>query len=36
MTLLVDHSGKLFGKQPCTIKDVLVNKEAGVSRISHG
>lgn len=27
MTILVDHSGKLFTKEKCTIKDLIVNKE---------
>ena len=28
MTVVVDHSGKLHGKQKCSIKDVISNKEA--------
>ena len=27
LTVLVDHSGKLFKKTKCTIKDVIVNQE---------
>ena len=27
LTVLVDHSGKLFTRQKCTIKDIIVNQE---------
>lgn len=30
MTILVDHSGKLFSKEKCTIKDLIVNKEVSI------
>jgi len=30
MTILVDHSGKLYSKEKCTIKDLIANKEASI------
>lgn len=27
MTVLVDHSGKLFTKERCTIRDIITNQE---------
>ena len=30
MTLLVDKSGKLFGLGRCSLKDILVNREAKI------
>ena len=33
MTVLIDQSGHLFGKKKCSIKDLIVNKEAGLANI---
>ncbi|CAL1135652.1 unnamed protein product [Cladocopium goreaui] len=33
LTVLVDHSGKLFTRQKCTIKDIIVNQEVLLATI---
>lgn len=30
MAILVDHSGKLFTKEKCTIRDLISNKEVSI------
>lgn len=33
MSILVDHSGKLFTRKKATIKDIISNREVGVVKL---
>ena len=34
MTLVIDHSGKVHGTKPVTMKDLIANREVGGSKMS--